>query len=517
MSTATAAAGVPKSDWSLPTRPGLQIEDENEYAGAANAAPVLYVEEAEHFVESLREFSIEEIGNSSWFEQNRRLAKLNLQAHQSAMARSDEYVLEALVTFDKLGVVVHELLAIEAWKEFVLPRLLETERARSGKCTMRLYFTLYHEATLANLLQVALFHGHICEQAGGDLLMELADYCARKMTMLISGRASSKPRSPVGGTALEMAKDIEERLAKLSPAEEVRGYQEETEFRVCVTAVGLLRFLCEHLHRLPLGVMTRVLDTHDVLLGLVILVENPPWTRRTEEGTWQKFVDFEWRAVAAADLLQVTKTEGQAREDHSLPTVWLAMYHLMCEEECRKRYHFNSLRKNNILRVRKYLNDILLDQLPVLASVQRYMDELTIMEVPEPPSVGTTGSLLMEQIPKVRQSLTRDHDWDALALRAASKPPASGGGGGAFGTHDDADDPDVKRAAALFSAGEHGDWGGGEGENQLEERGAVAASAGKAAAMEAVRAAKAEAGASRGKGWGGGSSGAEAPASSVHA
>lgn len=53
----------------------------------------------------------------SWFDQHRRLAKLNLQAHQSAMARSDEYVLEALLTFDKLGVVVHELLAIEAWKE----------------------------------------------------------------------------------------------------------------------------------------------------------------------------------------------------------------------------------------------------------------------------------------------------------------------------------------------------------------------------------------------------------------
>lgn len=64
---------------------------------------------------------------------------------------------------------------------------------------------------------------------------------------------------------------------------QIKGYQEETEFRVCVTAMALLRFLCEHLHRLPLGVMTRVLDTHDVLLGLVILVENPPWTRRMEE------------------------------------------------------------------------------------------------------------------------------------------------------------------------------------------------------------------------------------------
>lgn len=64
---------------------------------------------------------------------------------------------------------------------------------------------------------------------------------------------------------------------------QVRGYGQETEFRVCVTAVALLRFLCEHVHRLPLGVMTRLLDTHDVLLGLVILVENPPWTRRTAE------------------------------------------------------------------------------------------------------------------------------------------------------------------------------------------------------------------------------------------
>ena len=51
--------------------------------------------------------------------------------------------------------------------------------------------------------------------------------------------------------------------------------------------------------------------------------------------------------------------------------IWLAMYHLMCEEECRKRYHFNSMRKENILRARKYLNDVLLDQLPVLAGVQR--------------------------------------------------------------------------------------------------------------------------------------------------
>ena len=65
------------------------------------------------------------------------MAKLNLQAHQSAMARSDEYVLEALLTFDKLGVVVHELLAIEAWKEVGQWRRLLVNRALiGGACTL---------------------------------------------------------------------------------------------------------------------------------------------------------------------------------------------------------------------------------------------------------------------------------------------------------------------------------------------------------------------------------------------
>jgi hypothetical protein len=36
----------------------------------------------------------------------------------------------------------------------------------------------------------------------------------------------------------------------------------------------------------------------------------------------------------------------------------------------RRRYHFNSFRKAQLLRARKYLNEVLLDQLPVLADMQ---------------------------------------------------------------------------------------------------------------------------------------------------
>lgn len=79
----------------------------------------------------------------------------------------------------------------------------------------------------------------------------------------------------------------------------------------------------------------------------------------------------------------------------------------------------------------------------------RYMDELTIMEVPEPAGSGSPGNLLMEQVPRVREGLTRGRDWRALATEAAS---------GVFHSYDDADDPDVRSAAALFAGSEHEDW-----------------------------------------------------------
>lgn len=57
------------------------------------------------------------------------------------------------------------------------------------------------------------------------------------------------------------------------------------------------------------------------------------------------------------------------------------LYHLLAKEVFRERYHLNSFRKGQLLRVRKYLNEIMLDQLPILADIQRYMDELAITEV----------------------------------------------------------------------------------------------------------------------------------------
>ena len=58
------------------------------------------------------------------------------------------------------------------------------------KCVIRLYFTLFHEPTVCNLLEVLLFHSHVCEKLG-DSLIDLVDYCVRKMIQMNSTHPSS--------------------------------------------------------------------------------------------------------------------------------------------------------------------------------------------------------------------------------------------------------------------------------------------------------------------------------------
>ena len=91
------------------------------------------------------------------------------------------------------------------------------------------------------------------------------------------------------------------------------------------------------------------------------LIENPPWTRRLSNGNWQKLIDQKWTNVARIDLLKISKLEGQP---------WLMLYSLLSKTVFRERYIINNFRKGQLLRVRKYINEILLDQLPILADIQ---------------------------------------------------------------------------------------------------------------------------------------------------
>lgn len=391
------------SPWDISKLKQTIIDDvDDDIIQSSQLGFILDVNEAERYVETLKKFQIEEIGNSEWMEQHRKIEKLNLQAHQSALSNSDEFILEAIITFDKLDVLINELLIIEIWKENIYNLLLEL---LAGRNTMRTYFILYHEAILVNFFEIILFHKHVCEN-GGEKLIELVDYVARKLTKLNSGydfRAHEFSALDKSLSAKDYAKAIESR----NPVDEIQQHFYDIEFKVCVSSVAIARLLSEHADVLPLSCVSRITDTHDYLILLLPLIENPPWTRRIKStGKWQKLINQSWQDVAPIDLLKVTKLEGQP---------WISLFHLLGKQVIRERYHLNSFRKAQLLRVRKYINDVMLDQLPFLADIQRYMDELAISEINEPHSLSSGSVFMFQQIAIVREKLIKGKNWESIA------------------------------------------------------------------------------------------------------
>ncbi len=261
----------------------------------------------------------------------------------------------------------------------------------------------YHEAMICNLLEVAMFHEHVVESASG-CMMELVDYCMRKVTWLIT--LTPDELAELHPPSVDRIKE----KMNTSSRDVLERQWLHIGFKTGVLSISLLRYLAEHIQVLPLSTVTRMLDTHDVLISIVPLMDSPPWTTRSENGEWKKFVDQKWKTVPAQELLQVTKLEAQ---------LWLLLYYLTCSRICRERYSFNTFRKGQVLRLRKYLNEIILDQVPVLTHVQRYMDELSIMNTPDTGSRGGGGMgnscLVLEAVPVIREGIIKKRDWKQLA------------------------------------------------------------------------------------------------------
>ena len=86
--------------------------------------------------------------------------------------------------------------------------------------------------------------------------------------------------------------------------------------------------------------------------------------------------------------------------------------------DSNRKYEITNFRKQNMLRLRKYLNEVLLDQLPMLAALLRGLEEMNLMG--EAPVAGT-NSFIVQTLPEIRTNLLKGKDWKRIAsLQAAS-------------------------------------------------------------------------------------------------
>lgn len=375
-------------------------------------------QEAEEMIEALRSFTVDEIGSSAFLKIYACTAeRLCLQAHSSAAVdQGNEYIVEAILRHGKLTTLVETLLAVEVWRTQVLPLLLEKLAPQNS---LRCSFLLHVETTIVSLINLCLFQRQGVEALGDgriDASIALVDYTSRCLVQL----ATPLCQNPMVQRQKQQQQQQEKR--ELLAKDNTTALQNtilDTYFFTCVASVTTARYLTEYMDALPLSTQSRILDTHDFLLLMIPLIEEPPWTRKTstEPSRWEKLVDYHWEAIPTSDLLQITQCEAQP---------WLTLYFITCPvatpADCRtsscERYALTSYRKDQLLRLRRYLNERLMDQLPVLGDLCRYMDELSLMDVSS--AALNPNVLLLQPIDTLRESLLVDQhrcslNWSSIA------------------------------------------------------------------------------------------------------
>uniref|UniRef100_A0A674ELC3 Zinc finger MYND domain-containing protein 10 n=1 Tax=Salmo trutta TaxID=8032 RepID=A0A674ELC3_SALTR len=331
---------------------------------------VLFPGEAEGYVQNLETFSLRDIGSPRWFRQHEYIEKLNMQAilNASATATQDEFVKELLVSLGKIPTLVHEMILVELWKQKVFPIFCQLQDF-NPKSTFPLYMVIHHEASIINLLETIMYHKDSCEGAD-DSVLDLVDYCHRKLTLLAS---------------------------RASRDDDLQGQNAALEFEISLKALSVLRYITDHTD--SISVINRMLCTHNLPCVLVQLVQHCPWSRYSAD-----LCNLPWHAVIPSeDHLKMTKLDGQ---------VWIALYNLVLKEDCQRKYDFNNFNKNQLLKLRGFLTEVLIDQLPNLVELQRFLSHLTVTD-PAPPK----KDLILEQIPEMWNNIMRDNmgKWKAIA------------------------------------------------------------------------------------------------------
>ncbi|XP_072203743.1 zinc finger MYND domain-containing protein 10 [Excalfactoria chinensis] len=348
--------------------------------------------EAEALVQALRGTELRDAGGKRWLRQHECVEKLNMHAILSASAGQEQLLVELLVSHSKIPVLIGELISAEVWKHKVFPVLCRLEDFHPSS-TFPIYVVLYHEASIINLLETVFFHKEICESAE-DSILDLIDYCHRKLTLLVARSASRQ-------TATQQELRPEE-LTSPSSMQELQKQAEMMEFEISLKALSVLRFITDQVGSLPLSALTRMLNTHNLPCLLVELVEHCPWSCH-EAGKCKKFDSGAWHVVPPEDQMKMTKLDGQ---------VWLALLNLLLSPECQQKYHFDGFNKSQLLKLRAFLTDVLLDQLPNLVEMQRFLSHLAVTD-PAPPR----KDLVLEQVPVIRDHILKKNKgkWEAIA------------------------------------------------------------------------------------------------------
>lgn len=164
-----------------------------------------------------------------------------------------------------------------------------------------------------------------------------------------------------------MEKEDPKKYIKMNQADELDKNCKEISFSSSMICFSLIRFISDHLKDLSVPIVHQMMENNDIPCILVPLIELKPWLRKNAKGEMEKFEDQKWMKIPANESTKLPKIEAQ---------IWLTIFNMFVSQDSNRKYEITSFRKHNLLRLRKYLNETLLDQLPVLHGFLRALEEM---------------------------------------------------------------------------------------------------------------------------------------------
>jgi hypothetical protein len=114
-------------------------------------------------------------------------------------------------------------------------------------------------------------------------------------------------------------------------------------------AVSLIRYVTDYINNLPIGIIHHLVIECNIFAVLVPLIESKPWLRVNDKGERERFENNKWSVLDKSEYGRLPKVEGQ---------IWIALYNLFMNPECRKKYELTEERKSVLLRVILYANTV---------------------------------------------------------------------------------------------------------------------------------------------------------------
>lgn len=343
-----------------------------EFSKASIYTPV----EAELAIRQLQPFPLSELGTEKWKVQREAVERLNMCSHSNAVQKVDDCVKLFVVEHEKLPVLLHELLVAECFRQRVLPNILDTVAANPTAP----YLYCNYESILVNLLECICFYEEVVVGFGDDVL-ELIDYCWRQVYRLFSDPKINQVQPPPSA----------EDLKKETPKQHLETQLYQANISRAMSCLSILWFIIDRLNDLPMSATNAVLIKNDLPVGLSEVLLLQPWMRRSAT-VQQKYRDNAFVNAAGDEILRVCVPEAHT---------WFCLHHLLCDRDCRSKYAYTQHKKDIILKIRRFLNETLVDQIPALQSVQRALEELSFLEPPSGTEEKFKSTLIIEQVPRI--------------------------------------------------------------------------------------------------------------------